>query len=107
LALARRWWRFNAGVLPDDLAGVLESCIGCSTASWSEGQSIGDPAIQALEFRPAHLQRDIVGIDGGIRDEIQFDEISLQNRISADRSIDDPSSHVAMGCALSNVADHK
>jgi hypothetical protein len=74
----------------------LESCIGGSAASWSEGQSIGNSAIQALEFRPAHLHRDIVGIDGGICDEIQFEEIFLQDRIAADRSIDDLSSHVGI-----------
>jgi len=57
------------------------------------GQSIGNSAVQAIEFRPAHLHRDIVRADRWICDEIQFDQIPLQNRRAAYRSIDDPPSH--------------
>ena len=37
------------------------------------GQSIGNSAMQAFEFRPAHLHRDIVFTDGRIGNEIQLD----------------------------------
>ena len=49
--------------------------------------------MQAVEFRPAHLHRDIVRTDGWIRDEIQLDQIAFQNRRAAYRSIDDSFSH--------------
>jgi hypothetical protein len=57
------------------------------------GQSIGNSAMQAFEFRPAHLHRDIVITDGRICDEIQFDCISLQDRRAAYRFVDEPPSH--------------
>src|ERR1700739_3832308 len=59
--------------------------------------------MQALEFGPAHLHRDIVGADGGICNEIQFDPISLQNRSAAYRSIDEAPSHIGIRRALSSA----
>ncbi len=49
--------------------------------------------MQTIEFGPAHLHGDIVGTDGWIRDEIQLDQIALQNRRTAYRSIDYSLSH--------------
>jgi hypothetical protein len=49
--------------------------------------------MQAIEFGPAHLYRDIVGTDGWIRDEIQFDQIAFDNGRTAYRSIDYSFSH--------------
>jgi hypothetical protein len=49
--------------------------------------------MQAIEFGSAHLHRDIIGTDGWIRDEIQFNQIAFQNRRAAYRSIDDSFSH--------------
>jgi hypothetical protein len=57
------------------------------------GQSIGNSAIQTIEFGPAHFHGDIVGTDGWIRDEIQLDQIALQDRRTAYRSIDYSFSH--------------
>jgi hypothetical protein len=82
----------------------LESPIDRSIASLLVGQSIGNSAMQALEFGPAHLHRDIVRADGRIRNEIQFDPIPLQNRCAAYRSIDEPPSHLDIRPALSNAA---
>jgi hypothetical protein len=39
--------------------------------------------MQAIEFRPAHLHRDIIRTDGWICDEIQLDHIAFQNRRAA------------------------
>jgi hypothetical protein len=78
------------------LAGRIDPSI----ASLLMGQSVGNSAMQALEFRPAHLHRDIIRADGGICNEIQFDPISLQNRSAAYRSIDEPPSHVDIRRAL-------
>jgi hypothetical protein len=64
------------------------------------GQSIGNPAMQALEFGPAHLHRDIFLTDGRIGDEIQFDRIPVQDRSAADRSVDEPPSHADTRCAM-------
>jgi hypothetical protein len=67
------------------------------------GQSIGNSAIQSIEFGPAHLHRDIVRADGWIRDEIQFDQIVFQNRRTAYRSIDNSPSHRLSAVQLSNA----
>ena len=58
------------------------------------GQSIGDPAMQPLEFGPAHLHRDVVLTEGWVGDEIQFNRIPMENRIAADRFVDQSLSHV-------------
>ena len=56
--------------------------------------------MQAVEFRPAHLHRDIVGTDGWICDEIELDQIAFQNRRAAYRSIDYSFSHDDIGRAM-------
>ena len=60
--------------------------------------------MQAIEFRPAHLHRDIVRADRWICDEIQFDQIPLQNRRAAYRFVDEPSSH---GDIRSAIMEHR
>jgi hypothetical protein len=40
-------------------------------------QPIGNPAVQALEFGPAHLHRDVVRAEDWIRYEIQLYRISV------------------------------
>jgi hypothetical protein len=59
--------------------------------------------MQSIEFRPAHLHRDIVRTDGWIRDEIQFDQIAFQNRRTAYRSIDNSPSHRVSAAQSSNA----
>ncbi|MEI9922577.1 MAG: hypothetical protein WDN50_02410 [Bradyrhizobium sp.] len=49
--------------------------------------------MQAIEFGPAHLHRDIVGTDGWIRDEIQLEQLAFESRRAAYRSIDYSFSH--------------
>ncbi len=60
------------------------------------GQPIGNPAVEPLEFGPAHLHRDIVLAERGVGDEIQLDRISVQDGIAAHRLVDQSLSHVAI-----------
>jgi hypothetical protein len=58
------------------------------------GQPIGDPAMQPLKFGPAHLHRDVVVAKRGVGDEIQLDGVPMENRVAADRLVDQSLSHV-------------
>ena len=74
-------------------------CSGCRTSPSTSGllllrQPIGNPAVQALEFGPAHFHRDIVRTEDWICNEIQLHRIPIQDRIAAHRSVDQPPSHV-------------
>jgi hypothetical protein len=63
-------------------------------------QPIGNPAMQALEFGPAHLHRDVVRAEDGIGYEIQLHRIPVQNRIATYRFVDQPLSHVSIRCLI-------
>jgi hypothetical protein len=74
-------------------------CSGCRTSPSISGlpllrQPIGNPAVQALEFGPAHFHRDIVRTEDWICNEIQLHRIPIQDRIAAHRSVDQSLSHV-------------
>ena len=58
------------------------------------GKPIGNPAMQPLEFGPAHLHRDVVLAERGVGDEVQFNRIPIENRVAADRLVDQSLSHV-------------
>ena len=58
------------------------------------GQPIGDSAMQPLEFGPAHLHRDVVRAECGVGHEIQLDGVPMENRVAADRLVDQSLSHV-------------
>jgi hypothetical protein len=63
-------------------------------------QPIGNPAMQALEFGPPHLHRDVVRAEDWIGYEIQLHRIPVRNRIAAHRFVDQPLSHVRIRCFM-------
>jgi hypothetical protein len=58
------------------------------------GQPVGDPAMQPLEFGPAHQHRDVVVAERGVGHEIQLDGVPMENRVAADRLVNQSLSHV-------------